>query len=747
MNTQKQTTVMIGFIILAIAAMAGGTLNLLSNPPFQAADEVMHLEAAIVSARNFPNLKSAFEQPDTDLQSRMLQCLSDHAFFPRIGVPEPVPLPASFNDTVFLRDAPSKLGREPIYYLLAGWILRLTGGGILDAMYLCRILNFTLLLLTLVLLFQALAFTSPGSFRTPMLGAILFVLLPGLWHLGVAMTTESWKVFLITLGIYTISHPGRHTHRLRFTGCMLLWLSCVAASRWTLLPPALAIFFAGMIERSADGNSRRWLRIVTIGTGLALGITLPSLLLHNDLLHHEWHHVTSGITRLLQGAADPLPTITTLVQSFWLGFGWLTVPVADSTVWLAWIVTVTWAVFFLVYVVRGMRQSFRSRDPLWFAITLGVAAIGVMVFIRSVSAEPSIQGRYVFPVVPLILIGVVRGIHVSPKTTWLPAVLMMILLTLLNIQACRDGWLWYQHIGYEAVREPVRTMSHLEWLETSRTEVRLEAGSRFAGAFLGRGWYPAEPGAGHRWMLNRAEILLPMLPSMAMHLDLDLLPYHGDPTQPIHCIAQFNGHDVGTWSLYPGHGECSARVDAGWILPGINRLTLQATPALSPFERGESPDRRPLTIAFRKLALLPDESVGTGVPISGWFATSDSPVLLHIEPGIVIRGRSLHPEDQIHSIRSGGTRIVTWGDRLTQQTTQTAIDITDLRFVPASSTHWIDAFDAFRRSVSTLPHPLGIVYLHLLVLGAWWLATIFLGGLGVLVIGHKATLDRNTPGC
>ena len=145
----KGKAVKLLIIMLFITAFSKGLVNVFSNPPWQAADEPMHLEAALVTGHSFPADFPPDEQSDPQFQKQILQVIQNHLFFDRLGLPEPVPMPGLFRDTLFIRDAPSKIGRQPLYYLLTGLACRFFTSGILEALYLCRIINLMMLLLSM----------------------------------------------------------------------------------------------------------------------------------------------------------------------------------------------------------------------------------------------------------------------------------------------------------------------------------------------------------------------------------------------------------------------------------------------------------------------------------------------------------------------------------------------------------------------------------------------------------------------
>lgn len=708
-------------ILLLAAALSKGFVNVFTNPPWQAADEVMHLEAAIISGRLFPGTLFPASNAVPAVQREIIQCMADHSFFQRLDLPRPDPLPRRFDATLFIRDAPSKVGREPLYYLLAGLPIRCLPGGVLQALYLSRILNLLILLTGLWLLARLLCRSSATPVSVVLFTGSLFLMNPAIWQLGAAMTTESWKFFLICLGLYIACPPDIRTWNRRSAVMLAGWILLVVASRWTLIPFALAIVAGAVILRgkTASGTSSRpW---IVIGC-ILLPLLLVPFLIKPDILSNELNHMVSGFRNLAERKLDVPGFLIRITETFWTGFGWLNVPVPAMVHRITLLLSAVLGVLLAGYSLKGFRKEYRAHEPLWPVIVMGILIAGSLVTVRAASTESSIQGRYLYPAVPFMLLGLARVLsHLQRSRRWIMSICLC-LAAIVDVTGTLSGWVFYQHIGYAELKDPVKALSKLTLTHADPAAVIIHPGSGHADAFLGSGWYPGETGASHRWMMHRANVYLPFLQPVNHAVRLQFLSFPVANGRPMDLHLQFNGLDIQESTVTPEtyNGSTSVLIPANRIRPGLNILSLECHPALSPLDIGQSPDPRFLSLALQSLTLKPADQPGQpSSEMSGYYALPGSEILLNLRPGDAVGRNRLHFEDRIDFRLENGSIRQLWWDELGESTLTEPSRVTDMWYHPAPSERAVQIFHAFKESTDRLPRFLANVYVHLLLILTW----------------------------
>ncbi|MCD4652629.1 hypothetical protein K8T06_01695 [bacterium] len=743
MSSRSHLIVKLLLIMLFVFTFSKGLVNVFSNPPWQAADEVMFLEAAKVTGNAFPKIVFSDENPDSSLQSAILRCMQNHCFFERLQIPAHYPLTETFRNTVFIRDAPSKLGREPLFYLLTGLPIRFFTSGLLEALYLSRLICFLFALAGVSLLILTVKNSFNNDYHTLFLAVSLTVLHPAFWHLASSMTAEAWKFFLVCLGLFLVTHPKMHSFNLYSASILSAWIAIVAASRWTLLPLALTITVISVLTHLKKKSSKSRLHFLSLSLIFCIPILTVPLLMKHQLLLHELNHATSGIIRLVTGQADFCVIISTLTSTFWTGFGWLNIPVSNFTELFSGFITLLWCLLFLVYALRGFSGKFRKSEPLWFLIVIPPVIMLVLVFIRALSLQPSIQGRYLFPVLPFITLGISRSVLTLHRIRSALIICLLCSAAILDVSANLSGWINYQHTTYKSVKNPVKALSQLSWSNQNGIVCVLEPGHKYSSSFLSKGWYPAKPGATQQWMLNRAEILLPLLGHIDTILYLELIQYCAGMDVSRNMDIFFNGHLLDSIFLSSSEVKVKLSIPAELIKMGLNRLTFETNQAISPFDQNESDDHRYLSTGLKRVSLLcgtfSPETFNKTEKASGWYITSNSTSMLYIDSENSLICHGINEGDHILLEQSDGNYQRLWWNNPAAISLSKTRSVQNMKYLESTSNHFVNKFQNFRDSISHLPWFLSDVYFHLFLLILWLFLTAIFTVSVILFITARST--------
>jgi len=612
-------------IMLFGAVISKCFLNIFSNPPWQTADEPMFQEAILVTGSVWPETFFPVEGCSPEIQTKILNSLINHKFFPRLQLPEPDPVPATFRDTLFLRDAPSKLGREPLFYILMGLPITSFTDGILDGLFLARTLCALLSILGLVLLFKALNFVYPDDAHARLLPIAFISFPPAFWQHTASVNMESWKFFLVCLGIYLLTHPTLTCTPRRMALIFSMFLTAVLLTRWTLMPVCLVMILCAPHRTTQTrlplNRKHRMMLLVMLLTIVAYSVLL--------FFRHEFNHASTGIINLATNPGQVFSKLPVLIDSFWTGFSWLQIQQSPGVLWLSRLVTGVVVILVALFIIRCKSSQFRQNNPLWKMTVFSISIVVLMVFIRSASAQSSVQGRYFFPVLPFIALALVPGDLKRISRSLVTAALVLILV--LDICSNVMGWLPYQHAGFEQIDETVGQLSRSSWSNVSAIQAEIDVAEPASSSFLWKGWYPPEPGAGHRWMLNKAEVLLPLLIQQETILHLDLVTYTGNSDLNRVVTLYFNNSFICKRSISRTDCSMDVHIPGQLIQPGLNNLRLETGQGLSPLDQQISKDSRYLTIGLNKLKLfpaqLPDDQASTMNELPGWTVSPGKPLL------------------------------------------------------------------------------------------------------------------------
>lgn len=711
------------FIVLLLFSLAfsKGFINLISNPPFQTADEPMYLEAAMVEGRFFPNVFSLDENTCKIFQKPILTVMSNHFFFDRIGIPEPYPMPDLFRNVPLIRDAPSKIGRQPLFFLLIGLPIRLFTNGILEALYLARSINLAFAILALFLFYRLLKIRYNNDNDCLIFALSCFVLHPAFWHLGSSMTSESLKILLVCIGLFLSVDTNRKGLTIWRAVLVIIWFFLVVATTWTLAPLALTLVGPILFNFSA----KLFTYDKSFGRATLVILTMASILFvlsvsDKKLLYHEIVNFYSGWSNLISGKTLCAHSLRQLSMSFWAGFNWLTVPVPSIARLIFTGISTAWCLAFFSYIVTSPVK--RRNDLLYYIVVFTVLLWSVLIAIRASANEPSIQGRYFFPILPIIILGVTEGIRLIKK----PILRFYVFLSLIGLNITGDfsanilGWIHYQHIDYAGLKEPVASWSSFSWLESTGTYHVLDIRHPYASAFLRSGWYPAESENSHRWMMNKAKICLPFIFSQDTLLHLDISPFLPSDNSICDLLLEWNDIPIGSKRLISGWHTYTFGIRKEWIDSKINMLTLTCKEAFSPKDFGQSDDSRMLSIAFRRLEIEPLHKYGVNqYGKSGWFLTPERTTLLRFVPGDKIRINRCEPEGCLLTVHSDGTIERLWWADSQEIAIGEIRDIQSIELKKAKQSRVLENYAAYELSVKNLPNIFSDIYYHFVIQFIW----------------------------
>jgi len=700
LRVSRQTLIFI-LLLFLLLAFTKGLVNILSNPPWQTADETMFFEAAKVTGESFPD--TLYPDENTRLQSEIIVCAHNHSFFQRLNLPEQIPLPATFNRAVFLCDSPSKLGREPLFYLITGLPIRMFTTGLLEGLYLSRFICLLFALSGLLLFILSLKNSLGNDSATLLTATFLMVCHPAFWHLASSMNNEAIKFFQICLGIFLITHPS--VKKLTKSSLIILlgWLITVAAVRWTLLPIAVGILIAGYFSKSrTQVYNKKLLAVTGIIVACVFLVFIP-LLMDRSLLIDELNHALSGIINLITGQINFYSIISRLASTFWTGFGWLNIPIPFIPKILATALSIAWSFLLVIYILHGFSKKFRKSEPLWFLITIPILLMSFLILVRAMSLQPSIQGRYLFPILGLIVLGVTRSALTLPWTRRYFLFLLLICLVLLDLSSNITGWYSYQHVGYKKNNSMVKATS---------------------------GWYPSESGASHRWMLNQAEISLPLLARCDQKLYMDIIPYSADANETKQLRVFLNNQLIGKVIIPSHETRLEFSIASDQIKSGLNMLRLETDGGISPFDSGKSFDHRYITIALKQLFLSDcDKSLKEIIhdsSISGWFISDASNALIRISSGnSIIIDEILSDEHILLNFSKDSYRRI-WANQTEKERTIEESVVQNLVYTSSFSKKLVNSFISFKNSTAHLPGMLSDEYFHLVLIFFWICLSLFI---------------------
>ncbi len=602
MNNTRTTALWIFLFVIVMAGFAKGIFNSVSNPPWQAADEVTHFESAVLHGQHL--LSSSGSEANNALQGEIIQSMSRYDFWQRIRIPSPDPIPETFAQDIFLRSAPSKLGRSPFYYTLAGLFTHAGSQDLVSMLFRLRFFNGLLALGSVVIVILSAARLFPESRWQTCWPGMFLIFHPTFWHLAWSMTLESWVVFISSIGIFFIISAHEDGISVKNIWGLFLWLVLSALTRWTLLLISLLVSIPVLLQihRHSRMDTVRWNRrsiLLIMGLGIALLlITITSSQM--SLLVHE---VTGGITGFRGTLVLPVrrwqQIASDLFRTFWHGFGWLTVPVpsAITVMFLAFTAWIGYGIW------RSVHDRWTQRPLVIINLLLYPGIALAMAGIRAAAAEPAIQGRYLFPALPAIAILSSFAFSRSFLNNRLKKTMCIgILLWMLNLDFLSNmtGWYYDQHLKRVDRAEIIRIFKALSWHCSGIHGAILDIGTPHARIFMGDGWYADEPNA-HVWMRSTASLLLPFLPESDIEIYVRAIPYQPKDVSPRTLRIHFNDQPIYENILTPGWNAIQFHVPNSSIKPECNTIQFISPLTDSPLERGESDDPRQISVGIDKI--------------------------------------------------------------------------------------------------------------------------------------------------
>jgi 4-amino-4-deoxy-L-arabinose transferase-like glycosyltransferase len=660
MQTTRRTKISVLGILIILAAFFKGLFCLGTNLPWQAADEVTHFEASVI--RTGQLFGKAEPLPNRLLQKKILTSMARWHFYRFINVPPPPATPDKFEDTPFLESSPSKLGRPPLYYYISGIHTHSKSVDLLAALYLSRLINLFLCLIAVFLVYCTAIELFPQSPQTAPIAAFFMLCHPGFWHLGTAVTQQSWIVMIGALAVWSVAGVAHKGITRRTSAAWIVTLMLAAATRWTLCFPLILIAAVSVLpEMSRKRNTARsvwripsgfiWVLLLTCLTGLVIWIGSEDL-----LLLHELKNLGSTLTNCWKAPVSVwISNGVYIVESFWAGFGWLTIKNPPCVSILTSILTV-WCIFAALYWF-GWRQSDRK---IVLVLLSYILLLAITTILRGFADDPAIQGRYLFPGLPAISLVFAAPFALKSRGRIIRRIALICLAFLLvftDLYATLGGWYYHLRIKPEWGDDTCQAMSNLEWTGQSAWGVNLQLASDSSRHFLGDGWFPSE-NAKKRWFRERAIVHLPLLPPAPLSLTLRVLPYQPESVTPRVLDLYWNDYPISKNVLRRGWNDVTCNVDENQVDPVSNRLLLKCPEAGSPYMQGESRDRRVLSAGVSNLMIVSGFQRNTpqfDSMQSHWLTTEEGlQICIAKNSGIRQRSRTHH---SINLIRPSGKLI------------------------------------------------------------------------------------------
>ena len=609
-----------------------GVFCLVFTPPWQAPDEVTHAEASLLHASTFRPAANGVQQ--LELQQRILSSLRQFDFYRYVQVPEPMMDPISFKSTPFLEAAPSKMGRPLLYYWLSGTLSLMDMTHPLHSLYRLRLFNLSLLILSFGILFRVLTIQFPKG-KIPIFTGLFFLILhPSFLSACSSGTQEAWITLISTLGLFFIIRFIRSGYSSFNLAGIFGWVILSGFTRWTLAVPAFLIFIIVLVPDLIRRYSNRTgsLPNLTVIALVCLGIAiLVRVWWLSDLFHHEFINAWSGLHRFVHDPISPfIVNFHRVFQTFWAGFGWLTVPVPLFSMRLFVISSgLCLGVVFLNITLRD-----RTRQLMAGICFLVVIIFILLSFLRSAFISPAVQGRYIFPALPFLVFLITSGTSIAVHRfhsgfTRFVLIFTVSIWIMADISATLGGWYPYFHIQPKKMDPMVKTLDFLEWNPGIQSGLFIDVGCKAAHPFLKSGWYPEE-GAAQVWFRREAEMQIPLLSKTDRTIRVKAVPFVPPSRTSNPLIISFNGQTLGKADLIPGWNVLEYHLPAGWICSGINWLNFNCPVENSPKSLGQSNDSRWLSAGID--TVLISSSIQNYNQGSYW-AAADPGIIIHINPG------------------------------------------------------------------------------------------------------------------
>lgn len=572
-----------------------GFLLIHSIPLWQGADEIFHFESIRLHGQQFPILPSTF---DPKLQKQILHSMVKNNFWLYLKLPEPMD-PNSFASEPFLRDAPSKLGRPPLYYWVMGLLVSQWSLQLESQVILTREINLVLMIFS-GLLIASTCRTSGKHNSFSLLTALSIIFMnPALSFQSCTANMTAWMIFINSIGLWLANRM--YSSRLTAVNVSLFFIYLLVCSltQLQLLMAGMALALVISYGHFKKNTPLRKSSLL-IGGLIMLGITLISLFsllrisMSGQLFHHEITQLLSGLAHLKAATfPDLFGLIGSLHSTFWTGFGWLTVPSLPISMLIFSFISLALLVISLFSFAKVNQFD---RSLLLFFWILVFFYFGSAV-IRGLADDKAIQGRYLYPSMPylaaILYSGSVRLMRLV-KNSKPVFVILLGIIAFADFGTTFTGWFDYYHTATPGRSRFVELVSNLEIPRDTSFECSIDLGKGPSDLFLGQGWYPSEPG--HAWFRSTGCVWLPLIPENWLNAEIKVYPYQPSVEYQQSLVCYFNDHVFYEDKISPDWSIVNGRIDPAWI-GRINLLKLEGSAASSPADHGNPADTRILSIA------------------------------------------------------------------------------------------------------------------------------------------------------
>ncbi|GEM_PF-5723844 len=628
-------------VLILMVAVFKSLLIIGAVPPWQSADEPTHYEAVLLHGRGFP-----FHPPSTgdpDVQQRILASMEAFHFWKLIGVPQPIPPPSDFRSTPFLDVAPSKIGRSPLYYMLAGVATHLWSFNLIAHLMMIRIFNLALMVCGLTLTFYSMTRTAAHDRFSATVITLALIHLPGFLYSCCTVNTEAWSFALSSLGLWLlVNHtPGTLFKRAVFW----VWVASSLLTHWRILLIMLpiALFFTVSLFRDQDREQRSqmlWILfsgLILVSLGIMILIHLD-IGINKDLMYLELSNGWSGVANIASNPGLFWPMLVPLFTTFFAGFGWLTVPVDRSAMYCfsLFFISSVWLVF---RAMRGMARKGQTALTISFLVVLlGLSAT----LLRGFADEGAIQGRYLYPLIPfsafILFNGVLNLVRTKLSRSLLPIACLLFLLPGDQI-ATWSGWYTYFHLPDLDKKPTLKALSNCVWADPSQSRIFLDLGVPETRIFMNDGWYPDENSV-HVWFRTEAAIRIPLLETYDYRFRIRLLPFLHPEKHERLLDVYLDGQPMHQSHPAPGWSEISF---IGRPLPDrpFAELLFRSDSAESPYYTIWSVDRRVISFGIDWIQIDGEPESDSGMR-TGLLVTSSKGIQIKVleNQGFRLRSQS-----------------------------------------------------------------------------------------------------------
>jgi len=184
-----------------VLALLHGFIYAAVIPPWQSPDEHGHFEYAWLVSQHGPFVGPESISPE--FQQRVLESMSEYDFWRLVHQPTPESLPSGFTDPsdhILSLSNPQVGDERPLYYLVVGGLLRLTGvQDVLGGMYIGRLVSVLLYATAVGLTALTTGKLFPQSLFMQVVPPAFVLFLPMLGQMGAAVNSDAMGILTSTL--------------------------------------------------------------------------------------------------------------------------------------------------------------------------------------------------------------------------------------------------------------------------------------------------------------------------------------------------------------------------------------------------------------------------------------------------------------------------------------------------------------------------------------------------------------------